>query len=126
MKCGMSESKGLDAFKDAVAKAGGFRSVVFGSTRYLFVQDTEAKVLNQLRRKAVRTGEAIHFPDGSREWFEWVHNYDPKQPDEGRRYVWHRDGNRVRSTLFRKTVDASGKYAEQPVRSEWRPFLEDR
>ncbi len=116
----MSAEDAKAAFLKAVQEAGGWRSLTFNGTTYLHVGSNADQVYADLVKKAIRTGHAIGFPNGSREFYEWVAVYDPsKAASTG--YVWKKgSGDLCKHELVRTVVDKDNNATKTVLKTAWR------
>lgn len=111
------------ALMDAIKAAGGFVSLRMGGTCYMTTANNVAKVHADLTKKAMRSGEGIHLPDGSREWYEWVAVYDPVKgaERESSGYTWKKgDGNLCKHELIKNVVDKANTHTKTVIRTAWK------
>ncbi len=120
----MSETPKTKDAKAVLAKllqeAGGMTSLRLGSTIHLTTADNIANVYADLVKKAIRTGEAIHHNDGSREFYEWVEVFDASKGFGSDAYTWHKDGHRCKHQLVKTVVQKDKTYTKTVVKTAWR------
>lgn len=114
-----AQIKALADLREAINKAGGLRTLKFNGTLQIYCGDLAAKFEEGIRKKAIATGHAIEWPDGSREFYEWdeVTDFTKTGADV---YTWHKDGQRCLHVLMRKIVDTTGKFTKTEIRRGFR------
>lgn len=101
----------------AVEAAGGWRTLTLGSKVYLHTASNAAQVHADLVKQAIRTGEDIRYPDGTREFYEWVAIY---RFDEGG-YIWKKGGGDIcKHELVKTVVDKDNVATKTTVKTAWR------
>lgn len=87
----------------------------------LFVFDDESReqVEAHVREIAKRTGHAIYWPDGSKEFYEHFPIVDTTKEGSGQ-YQWHADNNRVRCEYSKMVVSPAGEVVRTVLRKTWK------